>query len=71
MTVLSIATIAYLMIAGLAMLRTLSEASRSPAATPLGTLFGCLTCLLWLPILLALAVAPGLRRTQPDLSSGL
>lgn len=71
MTTLTILTTVYLAIAVLAMIRTLSEASRSSDATLLGTVLGCLVCLAWLPILLVVAITRSVQPKVRDLSSGL
>lgn len=75
MTAVTILAVLYCAIAAIAILLTLSEASGSRDATPMGTLLGCLLCLAWLPTMLVFFATARLkarpRREARDLSPGV
>ena len=54
MDVLALLSAIYVAIAIFAILRTIAEGISSPEAGLFGTLAGCVLCLFWLPLFLAL-----------------
>lgn len=51
----------YVAIALLAVLRTIIEGIRSPSASVLGTIAGCILCLFWLPMFVVFATQSATR----------
>ena len=55
MDVLALLLAVYLVIALLAVLKTITEGIRSSSASVLGTIAGCFLCLFWLPMFIVFA----------------